>query len=166
MAEQNRKTREQKQLREMAEGIVEDYIDFLIITGDFDDIAHEGRHILGVYQEHGEIPKSSGFAGFDTLGQKVDRARRLSLTSRMIAARSVMDRLTPEFREAVCLDKGTRGKVRAIATDPISGKSLEIYCSTAWCAGRLNVSESTYRKRVSRGYQQIESVLQSNKLVA
>lgn len=166
MAEQNRKTTEQRELRERAEGVVEDYIDFLLVSGDFDDIAHEGRHILGIYQEHGEIPKGSGFSGFCTLGQKVDRAKRLSLTSRMIAARNVMERLTPEYMEAVCLDKGTRGKVRAVAHDPISGKSKEIYCSIAWCAGRLNVNEATYRKRVSRGYQQIESVLQSDKLAA
>ena len=166
MAEQNRKTPEQRQLRNEAEEWVESYIDFLLVTGEFNDIAHEGRHILGIYQEHGEIPKGSGFSGFCTLGQKVDRARRISLTSRMIEAKRIMERVSEENLEAVCLDKGTRGKVRAVAHDPISGKSKEIFCSIAWCAGRLNVNEATYRKRVSRGYQQIENVIQSNSLAA
>ena len=166
MAEQNRKTAEQKELRKQAEEWVESYIDFLIVTGLQDDIANEGRHILGIYQEHGEIPKSSGFSGFCTLAGRVNRMRHRELTSRMIEAMRVMSKLAPEYVEAVCVDKGMRGKTHSIAVDPLNEKSIEITCTIAWCAEKLGVSEVTYRKRVSRGYQQIESVLQSDKLAA
>lgn len=166
MAEQNRKTNEEKALRERAGKIAEDYIDFLIVTGLQDDIANEGRHILGIYQEHGELPKSSGFSGFCTLAGRVDRMRHRELTSWMIEADRVMAKVTPEYVEAVCVDKGMRGKTHSIATDPLNEKSIEITCTIAWCAEKLGVSEATYRKRVSRGYQQIERVLQSNKLAA
>lgn len=166
MAEQNRKTEEERDLRERAGQVAEDYIDFLLVAGAQDDIANEGRHILGIYQEHGEIPKSSGFAGFCTLASRVDRMRRRELTSRMIEADRIMAQVSREYVEAVCVDKGMRGKTHSVAIDPLNEKTVEIKCTTAWCAERIGISEAAYRKRVSKGYQMIEAVLQSVKLAA
>jgi len=40
MAEQNRKTEEERDLRERAGQVAEDYIDFLLVAGAQDDIAN------------------------------------------------------------------------------------------------------------------------------
>jgi hypothetical protein len=166
MAEQNRKTSSEKYLRQKAREVVENYIDYVIFLDFQDDIANEGKHILGTYAEHGSLPKGSGFSGFCTLGSRVDQIRRQHLTSAMIDASQVIKRLTPELRGAICMDVGLRGKVRAVATDPFNEKTVAITCSVAWCAGQIGISEAAYRKRVSNAYKQIEVELQPEKLAA
>ncbi|RKR79187.1 hypothetical protein [Marinobacter nauticus] len=166
MAEQNRKTAEQRELRAKAEAVVDNFIDYLLAIRRVDDIAHEGRHILGIYQSHGEIPRGSGFSGFCTLAAKVDRIRFQEVTSRMVEADSIVGQLAEDHQEAVCLDKLLRGKTRIVAIDPLNEKRLEITYTTAYCAELLGLSQDTYRKRVSRAYQQIENVLQPVSQVA
>ena len=166
MAEQNRKTAAQRQLRERAESIVDSFIDYRLADIYFDDIAHEGRHILGMYQSHGSIPRGSGFSGFCTLAAKVDRIRQQAITHRMIEAQNIAAKLADDLQEAVCLDKLLRGKTRVVAIDPLTEQRVEITYTTAYCAELLGLSQDTYRKRVSRAYQQIESVLQSYDQVA
>lgn len=166
MAEQNRKTAEQRELRVKAEAVVDNFIDYLLAIRRIDDIAHEGRHILGIYQSHGEIPRGSGFSGFCTLAAKVDRIRFQEVTSRMVEADSIVGQLAEDHQEAVCLDKLLRGKTRIVAIDPLNEKRLEITYTTAYCAELLGLSQDTYRKRVSRAYQQIENVLQPVSQVA
>jgi hypothetical protein len=161
MAEQNRKTNAEKALREEAQQIVDDFIDYQIVVDLQDDIANEGRHILGTYADHGSLPKGSGFSGFCTLASRVDRIRRQELTGRMIEASKVMGRLSKDLQLAACIDKGLRGKTRTVAQDPLNEKYVEITFSIPWCAGVIGVDPATYRKRVSRAYQQIERVLQS-----
>lgn len=161
MAEQNRKTSAEKALREQAQQVVEDYIDYQILMDFQDDLSQESRHILGTYSEHGSLPKGSGFSGFCTLANRVDRIRRQELSSAMIEASRIMDRLSDGLRLAVCIDKGLRGKTRTIAQDPLNEKYVEITHSFAWCAESIGISADAYRKRVSDAYKQIESVLQS-----
>ena len=161
MAEQNRKTNAEKALREEAQQVVEDYIDYQIFMDYQDDLAHESRHILGTYSEHGSLPKGSGFSGFCTLANRVDRIRRQELTSAMIEASRIMKHLSKDLQIAVSIDRSMRGKIRAIATDPMNEKTKEIICTTGWCADQIHVTEATYRKRVSKAYQQIEIVLLS-----
>lgn len=166
MAEQNRKTAEERERRESAMKVVDSYIDYLLAEKDAGDIASEGRHILGIYQEHGGLPKSSGFSGFCKLADKVDRMRYTKLTSEMISAKEVVGRLAIDLVSALCVDRVYRDKTKAVATDPLNEKSVEITYKTLDCARMLRISESAYRKRVSRGYQELEIILQSCNMVA
>ncbi len=166
MADQNRKTPQEIRLRERAMEIVESYLDFLFAVKDVTDIASEGRCLLGIYSEHGEIPRGSGFSGFCRLAGTVDRIRNREITSRMIEAEKILSGLESGQRTAVCIDRHFRGKTKVIATDPLNGKHVEITFRAIDCAEMLGIDEPAYRKRVSRGYQVIESALQSNKQVA
>jgi len=167
MAEQNRKTTEQRRLREQAEAVVEAFLDFVFADSDADDIARESRHILGTYSEHGTLPKGSGFSGFCKLGGKVDQMRRNEVTQEMLWAQRQMQKIDDDDQvNAVCVDRMYRGRTRAVAVDPLNGKTVEFTYRTIDCANKLDLSEDVYRKRVSRGYQSLEIVLQSIKQVA
>ncbi|HIO30741.1 hypothetical protein [Marinobacter salarius] len=167
MAEQNRKTTEQKLWRMEAERVVSLYLDYVFADSDADDIARESRHILGTYSEHGSLPKGSGFAGFCKLGGKIDRMRYRDVTRPMIQAKEAMEKVGDDDQiNALCVDRMYRDRTRAVATDPLNGKTREITYRTKDCARKLNISEDVYRKRVSRGYQALESVLQSRKQAA
>lgn len=166
MAEQNRKTQAEKQLRAKAEAVVDRFLDYVFADSDAQDIANEGRHILGTYSDHGSLPKGSGFAGFCKLAGKVDRMRRREITSPMVQAKEAMTALDDDQVNALCVDRMYRGKTRAKAVDPLNGKSVEITYFTKDCARMLDLSEDAYRKRVSRGYQALEIALQSDSLAA
>jgi hypothetical protein len=84
----------------------------------------------------------------------------------MVEADSIVGQLAEDHQEAVCLDKLLRGKTRVVAIDPLNEKRLEITYTTAYCAELLGLSQDTYRKRVSRAYQQIENILQPVSQVA
>lgn len=167
MAEQNRKTTEQKLWRMKAEEVVDAFLDYVFANSDAEDIANEGRHILGTYSEHGSLPQGSGFAGFCKLANKVHRMRYREVTPVMIRAKEHVDKIEDEGQiNAICVDRMYRDRTRAKATDPLNGKTIEITYRTADCARMLDISEDVYRKRVSRGYQKLETVLQPDKLAA
>lgn len=167
MAEQNRKTAEQKLWRKKAEQVVEQYLDYVFSSSDADDIAKEARHILGIYADHGTLPKGSGFSGFCKLADKVHRMRYRETTSQMTQAMIAVQRIDDKDQIiAISVDRMFCGKTRAKATDPMNGKTLEITYKVRDCARMLGISEDAYRKRVSRGYQSLEAVLQSNKRAA
>lgn len=166
MAEQNRKTTEQRELRKRAEDTVEHYLDWLFCDQDGQSIAREGRSMMGIWSDfRGDIPKSSGFSGFCTLAAKVDRMRIRHATDWMIKARDAMKELEGEYIDALCVDRFYRGKTK-VATDPFTEQRVEIYYRDEDCARFLKVSVEAMRKRISRGYQMLESVLQSDKLAA
>ena len=161
MAEQNRKTPEQKVLRFEAQKVVDTFLDYVFAESDERDIANESRHILGTYSEHGSLPQGSGFSGFCNLGAKVDRMRWREVTGIMLVAKDIMARIEDDdLINAICVDRMFRGKTRAIATDPLNGKTVEFTYQTADCAKKLDASEDVYRKRVSRGYLRLEEVIQ------
>jgi len=167
MAEQNRKTPDQKLWRLKAEEVVDVFLDFVFADSDADDIARESRHILATYSEHGTLPKGSGFAGFCTLGAKVDRMRHREVTQKMLWAQKQMQKIGDDDQlNAICVDRMYRGKTRVVALDPLNGKTVEFNYRAVDCANKLGLSEDAYRKRVSRGYQALEVALQSIKLAA
>jgi len=158
MAEQNRKTAQQQELREQAQKVVEDFLDYLFANKEAEDIAMEARHILGTYSEHGGLPQGSGFSGFCKLAAKIDQIRRYDVTPEMQEAKRLMDSINDKSGQvdALCIECMYRGKTRAKAVDPLNGKAVEITYHTSDCAGMLGVSEDVYRKRVSRGFQRLE----------
>ena len=162
MAEQNRKTGQEKQIRKDAIQVVEAFLDYLFASKDAEDIAMEARHILGTYLDHGSLPHSSGFSGFCKLAAKVDRIRSVEVTSQMREAKRLMDLLNDESGQvdALCIECMYRGKTRTKAVDPLNGKAVIITYRTRDCANMLSVSEDVYRKRVSRGFQRLEAAIQ------
>lgn len=162
MAKQNRKTYQEKQIREDARQVVEAFLDYLFAGKDAEDIAMEARHILGTYSEHGSLPHGSGFSGFCKLAAKVDRIRWVDVTHNMLEAKRTMDSINDDSGQvdALCVECMYRGKTRAKAVDPLNGKSVMITYRTRDCAGMLGISEDVYRKRVSRGFQRLESAMQ------
>ena len=166
MAEQNRKTTEQKLWRRKAEQTVEQYLDWLFCDQDGQSIAKEGRSMMGIWADfHGDIPKSSGFSGFCTLAAKVDRMRFRHATDWMLAAREAMMQLEPQHIDALCVDRFYRNKTK-VATDPFNEKRVEIYYGDQECAWMLRISPETLRKRISRGYRALEKILQADKKAA
>ncbi|MGO1500822.1 MAG: hypothetical protein ACTHWH_06015 [Marinobacter sp.] len=167
MAEQNRKTSEQKLWRLAAEKVVDAFLDYVLADSDADDIARETRHILGTYSDHGSLPKGSGVSGVCKLASMVDRMRFREVTHHMLLAKRRIERIKDADQiAAICVDRMYRDKTRAIAVDPLNGKTVEITYRTRDCALMLAVSEDVYRKRVSRGYQKLESVLQPDTQIA
>jgi len=167
MAQQNIKTDEQKAWRIEAERVVDAFLDYVFAESDQQDIARESRHILGTYSDHGSLPQGSGFSGFCNLSSKCDRMRRREVTSAMLTAKDKMDKIDDGDQvNALCIDRMYRGKTRAVATDPLNGKTVEFTYRTIDCAKKLEVSEDVYRKRVSRGYQSLEAILQARKQAA
>ena len=165
MAEQNRKTTEQILWRKKAEEVVDAFLDYLFADSDHESITREGRSLLGIYSEHGEIPRGSGFTGFCKLAGKVDRMRLKHVTERMLWARRQIIHLDDDYIGALCVDRCYRGRTK-VATDPFTQERIEIVWDDRRCASLLQISPEAMRKRISRGYQALESVLQSHKQVA
>jgi len=159
MAEQNRKTAEQRLWRMKAEKVVDQYLDYIFCDADGESIAREGRSVMGIYADfHGDPPSGSGFSGFCTLAAKVDRMRLRHATDWMIAARDVMIQVEPDQREAVCIDQVYRGKVK-VAIDPFTQERVEIEWNDDRCASLMGISAAALRKRISRGYREVERLL-------
>lgn len=165
MAEQNRKTTEQKLWRIKAQETVDDFLDYMFSDRDQEGITKESRSLLGIYSEHGHIPRGSGFSGFCKLAGKVDRMRFRHVTDQMRRARDKVSQLDEDLLGALCIDRCYRGRTK-VAIDPFTEERIEIVWDDERCASLMSVSSDTMRKRISRGYKALEIVLQSNKLAA
>jgi hypothetical protein len=167
MAEQNRKDGSQKALRFRAGEIIDLHIDYLLIDSDQVRIAYEGRCILGTYSEHGELPQGSGFAGFCKLAGKVDRMRVRRTTAQMVIAHEMVSRLDDDYATALCVDRCYRGRTKSVAIDPFQSASpVYILWDDAQCAGHLGITVECMRKRISRGYQMLEAIIQPQQKAA
>jgi len=159
MAEQNRKTDEQRRQRQRAERLVEQYLDYVFCDADGESIAKEGRSMMGLYLDfRGDMPKGSGFSGFCTLAAKVDRMRLRHATDWMIRARDIVTRLEGELISALCVDRLYRNRPR-MAFDPISEQRYEICWGDVECAHYLGIAPGTFRNRISAGYQALEEIM-------
>lgn len=165
MAEQNRKTKEQIRWRMKAEDVVDAYLDYLLSDADQESIAREGRTMLGVYSEHGGIPRGSGFSGFCKLPGKIDRMKVRRVTENMRNARDLMVQIDSDQVSALFMDRCYRGRVK-VAIDPFTEDRIEIHWDDRRCASHMGISPEALRKRISRGYQAIESILKSDKAIA
>ncbi len=166
MAEQNRKTAEQKLWRKDAERLVEQYLDYVFCDADGESIAREGRSMMGLYLDfHGDIPKGSGFSGFCTLAAKVDRMRIRHATDWMIRARDIVTQLDGDLINALCVERLYRNRPRA-AFDPISEQRYEVCWGDVECAQYLGIAPGTFRNRISQGYQALEVLIKESKKVA
>lgn len=165
MAEQNRKTSEQVLWRIRAEQLVDSYLDYLFADSDSEIIAKEGLSLLGIYSEHGSLPRSPGFAGFCKLAGVVDRMRMRYATEAMLAARRKMIMLDDDYINALCIDRCYRGRIK-VAVDPFTEQRFEIVWDDFRCASLLGISQEAMRKRISRGYRALEDALRPSKQTA
>lgn len=166
MAEQNRKTTEQKLWRKDAERLVEQYLDYVFCDADGESIAREGRSMMGRYLDfHGDIPKGSGFSGFCTLAAKVDRMRMRHATDWMIRARDIVTQLDGNLINALCVERMYRNRPRA-AFDPISEQRYEVCWGDVECAQYLGIAPGTFRNRISSGYQALMEIMRELRAAA
>lgn len=171
MAEQNRKTPAQRRAREAAQREVDRFIAYLQGLDTIDQIAHQGRSIMGMWADfEGRPPSGSGFSGFCMLADKLEKIRLRQMPeefSRAYDRLSHMATSAPKQVEAVFADRLYRGRTK-VAIDPFTEKRLEIHWNDAACAQLLGCSKRIFQRRVSDGYSRIENLLgyQSKKNVA
>lgn len=162
MAEQNRKTAEQRELRERAEAMVDKFVAYLQGVDTIDQIAHQGRSIMGMWADFkGKSPSGSGYSGFCLLAEKVDRLRAVRMPADFCFAYDKISRIaerSPKRVEALLVDRLYRGRTK-VAIDPFTQERHEIYWSDEACCQLLGCSRKVFQRRVSEGYAQVERVI-------
>ena len=163
MAEQNRKTPEQQKLRAAAEAVVDMFLEYLLRSDLTKDITWEGRNILEMAVKY----QGSGFSGFCTLGAKVDRINRQYITEDMAQAATAMALLSDKQVEALAVDRALRGRTRVLAVDPFNpDEPVTQFWDDRQCAHYLRCSIDAMRRRITDGYQKLESFIDRKKKAA
>lgn len=163
MAEQNRKTPEQKRMREAAEGVVDLFLEYVVRADIAKNIAWEGRNILEMAVKY----QGSGFSGFCKLGGKVDRINRQHITEDMHRAATVMALLSDKQVEALAVDRALRGRNRVLAVDPFNpDKPITKFWDDGECAYYLGCSVEAMRRRITDGYQKLEGFMSAHQKAA
>ena len=161
MAEQNRKTTDQKFWRNSAKDAVDLYIEVIYADVRNQNIAWESRSVTGMTVDFlGEIPKGSGFSGFCTLGAKIDRMAHDVRTQDHRNAAEWLSRLPSYQRDALVYDRALRGRSRVVAIDPLLPESpvTKLWTDEA-CAADLYCSVDNFRRRISDGYAELEQIM-------
>lgn len=162
MAEQNRKTQDQRKAREAAQREVDRFIAYMQGLDSIDQIAHEGRSIMGMCAEfEGKPPSGSGFSGFCMLADKLDKIRRQHMPEEFAWAYerlSAMARKSPKRVAAMMVDRLYRGRTK-VAIDPFTEQRHEIHWTDAACGQLLGCSAKVFQRRVTEGYSQLERLI-------
>ncbi|ARM83973.1 hypothetical protein [Marinobacter salarius] len=161
MAEQNRKSNDEKRWRNQAKETVDLYIEAIYAEVRHRDMAYESRSVIGMSVDFlGEIPKGSGFSGFCKLGAKIDRMARDTVTCEHRNAVAWLNRLPEIFRDAMVYDRALRGREKIVAVDPLRPRDpVTKLWTDKLCAEDLHCSESAFKKRISDGYFELERVM-------
>jgi hypothetical protein len=162
MAEQNRRTHEQRRAREAAQREVDRFIAYLQGMDTIDQIAHQGRSIMGMWAEfEGKPPSGSGFSGFCLLAGKLEKIRLSQMPEEFSRAYDRLNRMAskaPKQVDALCIDRFYRGRTK-VAIDPFTEQRHEIYWNDPACAQLLGCSVKVFQRRVAKGYGQLECLL-------
>jgi len=162
MAEQNRKTPHQRRAREAAQREVDRYIAYLQGLDTIEQIAHQGRSIMGMWADfEGKPPSGSGFSGFCMLADKLEKIRFRHMPEEFARAYDRLSRLAdkaPRQVEALCVDRLYRGRVK-VAVDPFSEQRYEIHWNDSACAQLVGCSVKVFQRRVTKGYSRLECLL-------
>jgi len=162
MAEQNRKTPEQRRAREAAQREVDRFIAYLQGLDTVEAIAHEGRSVMGMCADFaGKPPSGSGFTGFCILADKLDKIRNRHMPEEFAMAferLNSMAKRSPKRVDALCVDRFYRGRTK-IAIDPFTEQRYEIHWTDPACAQLLRCSTKVFQRRVSEGYLQLEEMM-------
>lgn len=159
MAEQNRRTAEQRRAREAAQREVDRFIAYLQGLDTIDQIAHQGRSIMGMWADfEGKPPSGSGFSGFCVLADKLEKIRMRNMPAEFTRAYErlrIMAAKSPLCVEALVVDRFYRGRTK-IAIDPFTAQRHEIHWNDPACAQLLGCSVKVFQRRVTKGYSQLE----------
>lgn len=140
--------------RKQAEEVVDRYLKMIMASDD--DAGWQGSGIIGrLVDFQGELPESSGFSGFSKVWEQSLLIGQWPAKFR-IAAR-LMEILTPMQREAVCIDRAYRGRVKVIWEDG-ADHAVQVEWDDRRCADALGCSPDALRQRISAGYQALEGV--------
>lgn len=153
------KTQKQLTARQMAEQTVDLFLEVLFSSDQ--DAGWQGDNILGKLVDFkGDLPMSSGFAGFSKVWEKSILLSDWPDAHKM--ACFVMRGLSDRKREAIAVDRSYRGRTK-MAIDPFTPeKRVEIRWTDARCASYLDCTVNAFRKRINEGYQALEEILQEN----
>lgn len=162
MAEQNRKTSDQRRAREAAQREVDRFIAYLQGLDTIDQLAHQGRSIMGMWAEfEGKPPSGSGFNGFCMLADKLEKIRLRQMPEEFARAYDRLSRMAsraPKQVDALCVDRFYRGRTK-VAIDRFTEKRYEIHWNDYACAQLLGCSVKVFQRRVTKGYGQLEYLL-------
>tara|TARA_R100000781_G_scaffold110309_4_gene75711 strand:+ start:19309 stop:19821 length:513 start_codon:yes stop_codon:yes gene_type:complete len=162
MAEQNRKTPDQRRAREAAQREVDRFIAYLQGLDTIDQLAHQGRSIMGMWAEfEGKPPSGSGFNGFCMLADKLEKIRLRQMPEEFARAYDRLSRMAsraPKQVDALCVDRFYRGRTK-VAIDPFTERRYEIHWNDSACAQLLGCSVKVFQRRVTKGYGQLEWML-------
>lgn len=162
MAEQNRRTSDQRRAREAAQREVDRFIAYLQGMDTIDQVARQGRSIMGMWAEfEGKPPSGSGFNGFCILADKLEKLRHRQMPEEFARAYNrltKMARTSPKRVDALCIDRFYRGRTK-VAIDPFTEQRLEIHWSDEACGQLLNCTAKVFQRRVTEGYKQLESLI-------
>ena len=144
-------------IRETAEHIVDMYLK-VILSSD-KDAGWQGDNLIGkLIDFKGELPQSSGFSGFSKVWEQTALLRDFPKKFR-VAVR-LMHTLSDRQRQALCVDRWYRGRIKATFDDAAGSPRLsEKRWSDHECAKELGCTERTFRRRIEAGYQRIEAVI-------
>lgn len=169
MAEQNRKTAEQRRAREAAQREVDRFIAYLQGLDTIDQIAHQGRSIMGMWADfEGKPPSGSGFSGFCMLADKLEKIRMRNMPEEFARAYERLRQLaseSPRCVEALVVDRFYRGRIK-VAIDPFTEQSHEIHWNDPACAQLLGCTTKVFQRRVAKGYSKLEYRLGFRECVA
>tara|TARA_R110000850_G_scaffold264606_1_gene393774 strand:+ start:19042 stop:19554 length:513 start_codon:yes stop_codon:yes gene_type:complete len=162
MAAQNRKTPDKRRARIAAEREVDRFIAYLQGQDTIDQVAHQGRSIMGMWAEfQGKPPSSSGFSAFCTLADKLERIRFRQMPEEFTRAYDRLSRMaekSPKQVYALCIDRFYRGRTK-VAIDPFTEKRYEIHWNDAACAQLLHCTVKVFQRRVTKGYAKLGAEL-------
>ncbi len=162
MAEQNRKTPNQRRAREAAEREVDRFIAYLQGLDTIDQIAHQGRSIMGMWAQFGGKPPSgSGGSDFCMLAEKLEIIRFRNMPEEFARAYYRLVRMAekaPKQVDALCVDRFYRGRTK-VAIDPFTEDRYEIHWNDAACAQLLHCTVKVFQRRVTKGYAKLEAAL-------
>ncbi len=122
------------------------------------DAGWHGDNLIGKLVDFkGELPQSSGFAGFSKVYEQTRMLREWSKSH--VMACMVMRGISDRQREAVCMDRSYRGRTK-VAVDPFTpDQRVEIHWDDAACAQQLRCTVNAFQKRIQDGYESIEAAL-------
>ncbi len=168
MAEQNRKTSDQRRAREAAQREVDRFIAYLQGMDTIDQVAHRGRSIMGMWAEfEGKPPSGSGFSGFCMLADKLEKIRLQEMPKEFAKAYgrlTEMAKVSPKRVDALLVDRFYRRRTK-VAIDPFTERRHEIYWNDQACAQLLCCSTKVFQRRVSEGYHQLEQIMGSTRAI-
>lgn len=163
MAEQNRKTPGQRRAREEAQREVDRFVAYMQGLDSIDQIAHEGRSIMGMCADfEGKPPSGSGFSGFCVLADKLEKIRRRNMPDEFARAYDLLSNMAwkaPKRVDALVVDRFYRGRTK-VAVDPLTEQRHEIHWNDAACGQLLGCTAKVFQRRVTEGYAALEKLLE------